>query len=771
MSRNARIGGSIAHGAICLLALLGPSLLLRAALGGDSTYARLLQEGGGALWWVLLAAVAAAVFICLAGVLHATGVLRIPCSLVLAAGLLPAALGAAGAWSTWGQAMGAIAMVAPAEAPTLLSAARAESLVPLVWGLVYAGLMMAAVLSCAALARLAIPAEGQAGPARASLPAQLAAGLLALAAGAGLRFGLGTEPAGFDLAQAVLLALAVGCALWIGRRATAAPKTPAGPPALLFLALLAGIACLSAAAHELARVMLLRVFYQAGLPDADGLARLAARAESMQSLRSVLPIDALLCLIAIAPLALARPFLRELRPRPVWALLALAGPAGVGLAGGWLVAEADRAFEQGQAHLTRFARVAGLELPVSRACRFEPGAGPALILPRDGGPLFDASAGLQAPVPPPADWLRALDAPERPSMLHPAETGKRFFGPAARPPNRRPLLVAADGGLRFEILARQLEPALAAGRRVDLLVRMPDAPDLGKLRGLLPVDGLDLAVCPFSLARGTALLGASEEPEREKGILGALAGAGPRPGSQLALLPAGDRARMTLLPRPGGLIELPLDEASEGERRKLLDGVRESFRGMRELLIWPQPGQTVAEICGLVDRLGLLGPDAPCRGGCMLGLGLDRQAFEPALEKRIAEQSQLGMPATGPDLPKLARPATGLARPRPRARPEIRMGAVRVRGGLSREIVRRHLRRYSVQFRYCYERELSRKPDLKGKAEIAFRIASSGRTGDARSSGSLHERVRACIERVVRRMRFPPPKGAAVRVELTLDAS
>lgn len=774
---SAKVGWAIGHGAVCLLAVVGPILLLRAAVGGRVVYERLVAEGGPGLDWVLFASVAAAVCILVAGVLYLLEKLRLPGALCLLAGLVPAAAGAAGAWSVWGRAMDAVTRVDPAEMPRLLAAARAECTLPIVWGLVHAALLVGAVLSYAALARRADGGGGHGGKRDGVPPAvALGTGAAVLAAGAAVRLGLGAEMGAVDLAQAVLVLLATGCAALAGRAARP-PAAETGrpgccPPALMAVALLAGVSLLSVAAHELERVFMLRTFYTGTLRVAEMLPALSARAAAMELRGLVLPLDALLCLAAFTPLALARPFRPELRPRPVGVLVVLAGLAGVAVCNGSFMAAADTAFAEGQAHLARFDRVSGLALPVSQTCRFEPGAGPALFIPSSGVPLFDAGAGRGEPAPLPEDWADRLGAADRPSMLRPDAPRGRLAGPGARPADKQPLLLAADGAAGFEELDRHLERAMEAGVRVDLVVRDPAAPDLTALSGLLPIQGLDLVACPLELVRCAPLLEEEKKTERAAGILGALSDLDKRSSSMLAVLPAGDTGRLALLPAAASTVEIPLDETGERRRRDLLDNLGAQFPDIRALALLPRPEDTVEQIVRYIDRLAPFEHKGPCRGGCNLALGLDRALFEKTLDRNL---EQLTRSAEQPQDPASRQPAAGSptkSGTRRHGGPAVRLGPVRVQGPLSREAVRRHLRRYLVQHRYCYERELSRRPDLEGKAVLAFTILPTGRPEKVRSRGTLHQEVRTCMERVVQRIRFPQPRGGGfVKVEITLDAT
>lgn len=96
----------------------------------------------------------------------------------------------------------------------------------------------------------------------------------------------------------------------------------------------------------------------------------------------------------------------------------------------------------------------------------------------------------------------------------------------------------------------------------------------------------------------------------------------------------------------------------------------------------------------------------------------------------------------------------------------VRPGASNVTGALAKEVIRRVIRRHLNQLRYCYERRLLADPNLEGKVVTRFTIGPNGNVVAARDAGSTmpDDEVKACVNRVFRRMRFPKPKGGGVVV-------
>ncbi|HJL33589.1 MAG TPA: AgmX/PglI C-terminal domain-containing protein, partial [Polyangiaceae bacterium LLY-WYZ-15_(1-7)] len=90
----------------------------------------------------------------------------------------------------------------------------------------------------------------------------------------------------------------------------------------------------------------------------------------------------------------------------------------------------------------------------------------------------------------------------------------------------------------------------------------------------------------------------------------------------------------------------------------------------------------------------------------------------------------------------------------------------RVQGSLSRGEVVSVINRHIARVQRCYERALASQPDLSGRVRFAWTIRPNGRVSGVRQAGgSLGSgRVSNCIGGVIRRMRFPRPRGGPVAV-------
>jgi len=96
--------------------------------------------------------------------------------------------------------------------------------------------------------------------------------------------------------------------------------------------------------------------------------------------------------------------------------------------------------------------------------------------------------------------------------------------------------------------------------------------------------------------------------------------------------------------------------------------------------------------------------------------------------------------------------------------PRVRLGNPDVRGVLSREVIRRVVRRHVNEVRFCYEQELNQRPDLEGRVTMSFIISPTGsvQSASATSSTLSNSAVETCSTQAVRRWTFPAPDGGGV---------
>ena len=96
--------------------------------------------------------------------------------------------------------------------------------------------------------------------------------------------------------------------------------------------------------------------------------------------------------------------------------------------------------------------------------------------------------------------------------------------------------------------------------------------------------------------------------------------------------------------------------------------------------------------------------------------------------------------------------------------PRVVLGRAEVQGGLSKEIIRRLIRRHLNELKYCYQRQLRRDPSLYGRLVLTFTISPTGQVpvASVKSSTINNRQVETCAVKAVRRWLFPKPTGGGV---------
>ena len=85
-------------------------------------------------------------------------------------------------------------------------------------------------------------------------------------------------------------------------------------------------------------------------------------------------------------------------------------------------------------------------------------------------------------------------------------------------------------------------------------------------------------------------------------------------------------------------------------------------------------------------------------------------------------------------------------------------------GALSKEAIDGVIRRHVNQLRYCYQRELTKDPNIAGKVVVKFTIAADGSVSAAsiKSTTMNNESVESCVSGRFMRMVFPEPRGGGI---------
>ena len=91
-----------------------------------------------------------------------------------------------------------------------------------------------------------------------------------------------------------------------------------------------------------------------------------------------------------------------------------------------------------------------------------------------------------------------------------------------------------------------------------------------------------------------------------------------------------------------------------------------------------------------------------------------------------------------------------------------------IKGSLAKSVILSVLKRYYSRIKYCYQKELTRNPNLHGKVKVYFVIGGNGKVKESRAmpneSTLKSSAVLDCVAGVIRQIRFPKPKGGGIVV-------
>lgn len=93
--------------------------------------------------------------------------------------------------------------------------------------------------------------------------------------------------------------------------------------------------------------------------------------------------------------------------------------------------------------------------------------------------------------------------------------------------------------------------------------------------------------------------------------------------------------------------------------------------------------------------------------------------------------------------------------------PQLRLGNLSTAGDLDKNIIHRYLRRKLPRIKYCYEKELSAEPGLKGTVVANFQIGPSGAVVGSAAKG-VNAKVSSCVADVIKSIQFPKPRGGGI---------
>ncbi len=98
--------------------------------------------------------------------------------------------------------------------------------------------------------------------------------------------------------------------------------------------------------------------------------------------------------------------------------------------------------------------------------------------------------------------------------------------------------------------------------------------------------------------------------------------------------------------------------------------------------------------------------------------------------------------------------------------PRVKPGGALMTGPMSSKTIKKVVRAHYAQFKYCYEKQLSKDPTLEGKVVLKFVIGADGKVSEATvvETTIKSAELERCMLRAARRMKFPQPLGGGVVV-------
>jgi len=92
---------------------------------------------------------------------------------------------------------------------------------------------------------------------------------------------------------------------------------------------------------------------------------------------------------------------------------------------------------------------------------------------------------------------------------------------------------------------------------------------------------------------------------------------------------------------------------------------------------------------------------------------------------------------------------------------QVRVGNAAATGDLDKNIIRRYIRRRLPRIKLCYEKELAKKPKLKGTVVTNFQISPAGSVLGISAKG-VSDAVSSCVASEIKMIQFPKPKGGGL---------
>jgi len=708
--------------------------------GSADGVANIAQEAG--VWlWAILGAAALGSIVC--GILlYASSMgARVPSAVIVLVAALPWVCGIAGTRLSLHTVGEALAFAAPDVRAAIAAQGLAESL----WSRMFGGWTAAALLSGVAVG-LALGAVNQKAPERRWAAALIGAGaalpLLGLAA-------VGIAAGGMRVALLVLPALGaiVVGAVGAGAAGKDAPKHRSGALASAGVVAM-GVAFLGVAAGAVAVATTMVFGALANVSPESKADMVMMAAAEMAPLEMVARFGGIAVAIAVIPVALWA----ALRARPsagriagAVALIVIA--AGVPALDAFAVrAGIDSLFGMVSEPWEGIDGFEPLALPWGDGARTDVDAVVArgAVRPRLGAPFALGDAAL-------ADRFRALienpgyasiDEPPEPDFI-PDTDGSA--DPSARDFDGAPtLILAPDSRLDQSGLRSLLGAAGQAGARSVVLVGLwgtqQSAGQVDALRESMPM----MAPLVHQTATVTLLLESALPAGYADGDAALLHGQ----------VDAGAEVRIEA--RAGATVS-PFVLGDSAHRNDYVDPSEASV-----VYLALGPGATAGSVAAAAARVREMGhvpllvvgempghPDAPAALGALTGTEIGDALGLGSLGSLTDDVVGLGLSGTG-----------GPSATTPR----VVAGSADVRGSLSREVIRRVIRRHLNEVRFCYEQGLGHSPELAGRVTVSFVISPTGAvvTSTVAESTLGNAAVESCIAQAVRRWAFPAPEGGGI---------
>ena len=87
-----------------------------------------------------------------------------------------------------------------------------------------------------------------------------------------------------------------------------------------------------------------------------------------------------------------------------------------------------------------------------------------------------------------------------------------------------------------------------------------------------------------------------------------------------------------------------------------------------------------------------------------------------------------------------------------------------IMGALDKSLIDRVIKRHMNQIKYCYQKQLTKNPNLGGKITVKFVISKDGSVSKASTKKSTmgNSAVESCINSRFMMSKFPRPKGGGI---------